>query len=391
MLKITFFNRDLLFNTFLIYIFLSPTKEVFYFLGYLLLIINIRNFQLQINRNLTLKLLIVGVIFLSYITNINESIGFKDYLNAFNIILLIFLFPYFKSLNFKVWNSSIVFIAIAIILSQLAFIYNLSILKTLILKIYESDDSGQSFELFINANRNGGLYFNPNQASKYLTILFAFSLIILQKKYFRLFTVATICVSIFLTGSRTGFFIALVILFYYIFIIQKRTLPGIIAILIGAISLFLNEALLKNNRSLRLDETSSFDYKISSLLDYINIILTKEEILHFGIGTFTANYKSLMNRFNLSNTYEFGFDSEIGMIISFLGIFPFIILLFFYFKQFFFLKHSEYFILVIPFLFWPLTSTILFSFKTSMVYMVILGIGVSLIFNLRYKSLINKN
>lgn len=373
--KAYFYNN--LFNILFVFSFLSPTKEIFYLIGLILLVINIRFFKKVFISQLNIKLALGVIVFASFIININEVISFKDYLIAFNLLLLIFLFPYFLGSEVKISSTSIALVTLIIFLSQLTFMLDINIFKNIFYLIYDNESSDFGFDRFVNIGRNGGLFYNPNQASKYLTILLSFSLVALDKTKMKLVILFVLLLSIILTGSRTGMIIAFLILAFNIFILQKKLLLGVFSLVSGLTFLFLNQNIVEDNRSFQITRMGSFDYKLNVLSNYINNVLINGNFSDFLFGNFTAEYNRLIGEFQLSNLYAFGFDAEIGMIISFFGVVFFSLLLFFYWKQFKIILRTKYLLLTFPFLLWPLTSTILFSFKTSLVFMTILGYSVS--------------
>ncbi|MCM4167387.1 hypothetical protein KCTC52924_02969 [Arenibacter antarcticus] len=370
----------LILNIFIVYCFLSPTSEVFYFLGYLGLLVNIGSLPKLINYNLNLKLILGLLILMSFLFNINYDNSFKDYLNAFNILLLLFLFPYFISKDLKIHIFSIITIITVILFSQLAFIFDISIIKGVILTIYNDESSEFGFDRFINTGRNGGIYYNPNQASKYLTILLALSLVVIKNNKLDFLIILSILLGIFLTGSRTGMLVALIIIACNIFIVQRKYIYGVTLTLCGLlISIIITP--IADSRSFQISNSGSIQYKLDIFFEYINNVIKKDSLINLTFGNFTSDYNSLMTKFEFIQTSHFGFDSEFGMAISFLGVSFWFTLLIFYYRQLLLLLKSKFILIFIPFIFWPITSTVLFSFKTSLVYMVLLGFGVSIVKN----------
>lgn len=371
--------KYLLFNLFILFIFLSPTKILSYILGYAFLFLNIDNYRKVLDYQNGLKLLLGFVILISFVFNVNSELEFKDYMIILNTMLLVFLFPYFdtKIIANKI-NPFIIFtIIIVIFLSQIAFIFDISTVKNIILLFYENEASERGFESFIaNANRNGGLYFNPNQASKYLTMLLALSLCINENKI-KYISIIVLLFSVLLTGSRTGLIISFIILLVEIFFIQKKYKFGIVTVFIGLLTILFNEKIVAENRSFQIKESGSLDYKLSALFDYLSNVSEDRNVFNLLFGNLRVDYQYLMSKYNLSFLHEFGFDAELGHLISFFGLIFLVVLLFFYFKQAVKIWNTSFILIIIPFVLWPVTSTILFSFKTSMVYMVVLGYALS--------------
>lgn len=359
-------NNHFLMNVYIVLIFLLPNGVIYYGVMYFFLLILL---QIKIlNKNSKIVLLIS--VFLSFIFNINSFYEFKDLLIAFNIVFLLFFFPFFfKKVQIKIYV--IYFITIIVLLSQLSFLFQIQPLMNLFETIYKNENLENEFTSFITgALRNGGLYYNPNQASKYLTSILTLLLVLDYKNRDKLIIATSILFSVFLTGSRTGLVIALIILLCYTLFIIRRKIISFFLIVFGSISVII---IGEGSRSLNLGETGSFDYKLNAFINYWNIITKDENFLNLLFGNFTTNYSFLFQKYRLDSFFRYGFDAEIGMMISSLGLFFTILYLIYYINIFKWINKSN-FIILIPFFIWPLTSTILFSIKTSIVYFSILGI-----------------
>jgi hypothetical protein len=375
--------KNTLFNIFVVFCFLSPTNELFYLIGYLFLLVNSSSIKQNITQDVKIKVLLFIMIVISYFINYDNNLIFKDYLNAFNLMFLIFLFPYFGYKR-KVYSVTIIIIISVILISQLAYVFSIDSISKVINLVYLNESSEIRFDRYIQVGRNGGLYFNPNQASKYLTMLLALTFLCVKANHLKSLIVAGILFSVLLTGSRTGLIVSIMIISVYVFYIKKSFKYGFITLFLGISVLLLNESQIIEKRNLQYSDTGSLDYKFDVLFEYLSKVFLNGNIADLLFGNFTSQFDLISSKFEMSYVFDFGFDAELGMLISFIGVISFVLILLFYIKQFRILFKTDYILLTIPFIFWPLTSTILFSFKTSLLYLSILGYGVSYVRSLKY-------
>tara|TARA_R110002033_G_scaffold39678_3_gene79637 strand:+ start:394 stop:1422 length:1029 start_codon:yes stop_codon:yes gene_type:complete len=341
---------------------------------------SIKNYNKKINYMLNLKVLLFVGLFFSFIYNINEVYLIKDFLVLFNILILFFLFPYFD-LKYDIDYRVILFITLFILISQLSYIFNLTFISNLIEKIY-SHDSEFEFTRFVNTGRNGGIYYNPNQASKYITMLIVIVFVILKNSnIIRRCVLMGLYFSLLITGSRTGLFIGLVIFLIEMIVVRKKKILSIVVFILFSIIYAIYKTI---SRSLDFKYSGSLSYKINVLANYLEEVILDDFFGNFLFGNFTTLYKLIEEKYNMPYLLEFGFDSEIGMLISSYGVLVLIVVISFYLKEFQKIKGS-YILVIIPFIFWPITSTVLFSIKTSMLYLIILGWSVN-----KSKSLVKK-
>lgn len=363
-------NTKLLQNVFFVAIFLLPNSIIYYGIMYLFLLLTMEN---SFPKRALPYFLVIAILF-SFILNIGGYFNLKDLLVALNISFLLFFFPYtFKNVSINI--KTIYIISFAILLSQLIFTLEITPLSNLVESIYKRDESEHEFTRFITSSfRNGGLYYNPNQASKYLTSLLTLVLVLNFKNKDKLVISLLLLISVFMTGSRTGFIVAVVIFTLYSVFILKSKLTSFFMFLFGGLIIFIQGI---GTRSLNIQETGSFDYKINALFDYISKVSLDGNYINLLFGNFTTSYPVLLRKYSLSSLYEFGFDAEIGMLVSSYGLMFILLYILFYIGVFKKLNRTN-FIIIIPFLLWPFTSTILFSIKTSIVYMSVLSIVIGI-------------
>ncbi|MGK4567207.1 hypothetical protein [Flavobacterium sp. 3HN19-14] len=345
-----------------------------YILNYLLLIYCISSFKINFLANMNSKLLLLGAIVISYVFNISTEINPEsDFLVALNILLLFFLFPYFKTRDYTVGHKVLFFIAGFIIFSQLVYIYEITYFTDLLESIYKRADAEQEFNFFITENRNGGIYFNPNQACKYATMLMGLTFVSLQGK-FKWIIISTLMVSVVLTGSRTGLITALAFFAIHIFFLKRNFFLTFLVVAVGLVIIPTLE--FNNIRSTQLNDTGSLDYKNEALFFYFSQAMKYDKWNHLAFGNFTSDYDIITSIYRMPQKYNLGFDAEIGFMISTFGVFGLVALILFYVRHMRSLN-KKYLLIITPFIFWPVTSTIIFSFKSGMVYLVCLGWCVS--------------
>lgn len=358
-------DENILMNFLFAIIFLLPNAIPYYIIIYLFLFLTM---TCKLEKPFVTFFLIISII-LSFFSNINSFFTSKDIFIALNIVFLLIFYPFFKK-PFEVSQKTIFVIVLSVFISQLAFLFEFNLISQFIENIYSTADTEEEFTRFITgALRNGGLYYNPNQACKYLTILLAYILTSVYTNKIKIILSSLIFISILLTGSRTGFLIgALIFMGYLLFIKKSKVLFIFLSVLIGLI-LFITGT---ETRSFQIQETGSFDYKIGAFLDYWLVIANDGYIVELLLGNFSINYENLSNTYNLSPDYAFGFDSEFGFLLSAYGMLFslfYLIYMLLTFKR----LPNKYLLFVIPFILWPFTSTILFSVKTSLVYFIVLG------------------
>ncbi len=363
--------QHLLFNLLILFVFLLPNNIYSYLICYGLFFSCILNYNTKLNYLSSLKIFLLVSLFFSFIYNLDGIFVLNDFLKIFNILILIFLFPYFD-LKFNIDYRTILFITLIILTSQLSFIFNLTFISNLIEQVYKIDPE-YNFTRFIDGGRNGGIYYNPNQASKYITMLIALVFISINNNTLRRIILIGLYFSLFITGSRTGFIIGLVIFLTEIFFVRKRGVLGIITTSLVTIMYIVYYNFF---RSLNFEYSGSLGYKVEVLIQYLDKVTLDNHLGSFLFGNFTSVYELIDRKYNLSYIHQFGFDSEIGMLISSFGILAFIIFIMFYIKVFKELK-GRYILIICLFIFWPITSTILFSIKTSMLFYIILGWSVN--------------
>lgn len=317
--------------------------------------------------------LFCGIIFLSFLFNINETFSFKAFARALMIAELFLFFPFLQH-DIQIKHTYIYVIFIYIFLSQIAYLINFSPAISFYETFYpyEGTVSAYSKEHLstitiddLYARRLGGLFHNPNQCARYLcVILIVFLLENKKHKNTRLLIgIIPIFIAIFITGSRTGLFTAIGILLYYLYfssnIIRKWKIIVIPIVIISLVSIYSMGG--QEYRSLDISSglENSLDYKWRHFIQYID---NQSSIPKLLFGIFDDSIWSQKNGI---------FDSEYGTLICTYGILGASVLVLFYVSLF---KRTTYInMLIFIVLLWAISSTIIFSFRMSFIFMFLLS------------------
>lgn len=307
-----------------------------------------------------------------------EEISSKSLLEWINLLLLFLLFPAVNQCKIKKIYFY-VFISI-IILSQLVYILNISAIVNLIESLYPIGDESSHYEDYIQENidvtnitsfRLSGIFRNPNQTARYVTLIIAIflsnSLPNKLKTAECLFMIASFG-SVFLTGSRTGFIIASLLVIYYFYNIQLRKGAKVGIILLISIILILiigNGVNVENYRSMMILDgiDNSAKLKLETFIDYLGKESSLTSLLfgHFDALNYHAN-AGVLNIFDAEygyGIYKFGF-AGFGLLVIF------VISCFVHTPR----KQRIFFIVFM----WCITSTIFFSFRMSLVTTICLSL-----------------
>jgi hypothetical protein len=307
-----------------------------------------------------------------------------------SILLLFLLFPF--SIKAYLDQRLLLGSAVFIVFTQLSYIIGISPVIDFINNYYTPEEYFNSAETVASEKeirdlfslRFGGIFRNVNQCGRNITLLFAISLLNLYRDKSKLRMVfATLFVlfaGIILTGSRTSFLtMSLLLAVYVIYFLKVNRTFVITGILFVVIPVFL--FLGPSTRLLDFSELSggskyqSFSVKLAFLDTYISETNnTNPSHLFFG-------------RFNIDNVnYNYGleifkFDSEIGYLLHALGLVGVILIFTFYLRIFLSGGKRTRFIMIL--LLWISSSTILTSFRFSVLFFFVLSIFYQLDLNFK--------
>ena len=368
------FREHVLGITILVAFLLPHTSIIFQLINPLLCILLV---VLYTQRKWNKKVLIAIVpIFFSFIFNIS-NLSPKAAFSIISLLLFFSLFPFVGKA--KLSNFYIYFCLSYIVVSQFVYLLGLQALIDYFDRVYPiSDDDLLRYEHVRNTitfegilnYRLGGLYHNPNQCARSLTMLLAFYLILNQNnnnnRYVLFFTFITY-VATLLTGSRTGFVISTLILYFGL--LHQKTYSRSIRFLFFFIVILGLVYVIGTGVSLRgLDVERGFHHSSNLKWDtFLYYLGNEHNIMYvlFGHGDsllFKGQYGVSMNNF----------DSEYGELIFRFGIVGFIGVYLFWWavarridkgKRFFFFL-----------LLWTISSTIVASYRAFFIFILLLSV-----------------
>ena len=381
---------NVIFLTFL----LVPSNRNFYFFQ-MAVTAGLILFSFQMRKeNLSAHLSVIKTLFFSWvgISIIYNLIAQTDFytdslIKVFYILILIVFFPICA--NYRISNKSIIIALFLILISQVSYILQISFVTDLIQTYYSDNFDSSSSEIlasgyssnFLNL-RFGGIYRNPNQCGRVVTLLLAIYLINknLKFKTYDLLFYLIFVTSILLTGSRTALLITLLLtasvsIFYFtrnrkkvIYLIPATLTLAIVTLLFVDIDFSLRifdfSELSGTNRA----TNSSIGLKIEFLSDYITNTMNRQPLdLVFGTLNVDNGENFILNYYGLNN-----FDSEIGYIIHSLGAVGLLLLIWFY-TTLFKITGPNVRLLMILFL-WSFSSTVLTNMRFSFLFIFVLSI-----------------
>lgn len=258
--------------------------------------------------------------------------NFKSLYKVFNLCVLLSLFPFFKYNDIYIRRWFVVTMICIVIFTQIVWLLGLQPIIKLLDNIYPATVSyGQiGVDLSLNiGGRYGGVFHNPNDCSRNITILTAMYFVLSgRNKRIDFLVLFLMCFSIFLTGSRTGIIMFCATVSIYILnqeSITKKQKLFILSSVLLVLALIFIYAIGENTRV----KTISFNVGKSDRMFYIVEILTNtfNNPIEYAFGNLYQERQSVLG-FGFSG----GFDSDIGNIIYYYGLASFICLLLFIFS-----------------------------------------------------------
>ena len=315
-------------------------------------------------------------IFIATVLNL-EVAQMKAIQSTAAIMLYFACFPFVSSMRMR--NGYLYFIFGVIFLSQIVYLLGLPYIGQLIDRIYPLSEEnvatikyGRSHATFANVfdYRYGGLYHNANQCSKYLTMLLAFFLINNRDERMSKITpfVVFAYLSVLLGGSRTGFVVATIIIYFAFF--RKRKLSNNYKLIIGTLALigfiYFMQRAVGTVRGLDIERgmSGSVNVKWETFMFHL---ITEKSILgllfgHLDTGLFEGRYGLTMNHF----------DTEYGNLVFCFGLIGFFSVFVFWYMVY--KRLDSYNRIFLVNLLWVITSTIVCSYRTFFVFMLLLSV-----------------
>lgn len=322
-------------------------------------------------------LMVLIPVVISLILNLDVA-SQKALMSTFTILLYLTCFPFVGQTSIR--NGYLYFCLGYIIVSQLVYVLGISSLINFFEQAYPINEEEITGQVEIAMRRNvtlsnmtdyrlGGIYHNSNQCAKYLTLLLAFFFINnLDRKSRVVLIFSTVAFAgILFTGSRTGFVVSSLILFFGLF--RQSGYPKSVRYIFIVLAVIGITYIVTSETSLRgLDVESglhnSADSKWFTFLYYLENENSALALLfgHLDTSLFKGQYGLAMNNF----------DSEYGSLIyrfGFVGFFAFIYYLYMLYQN---IDKSYRFFFVVCL--WIISSTIIASYRTFFVFMLLLSI-----------------
>ena len=321
------------------------------------------------------KTVFITALVLSFIANFAfGDVSSKSVLTFLNILLILFCFPFIG--DYKIRNIYFYIALLFILFSQFAIFMNIPLLSPLY-KVLYPPSLYEGYYNYVAQNagfhnifnfRMSGIYHNPNQCARYVTIIFAAFILEnrTQKVEKCLPYIAITALSVLMTGSRTGLFVFAAILLVWLWLNDSVSKTKKNLVLLGIICFFaymLYSSIGFRGIELREGMDNSANLKLYALLDYLK---HDNGIMHLLFGNFDQE------KFERSSINIIGqMDSEYGYLIFNYGFVAFFAYIYFFIavgKKL--TKYNR--IMLIPML-WILSSTMLLAFRPVFVFMLLLS------------------
>ena len=326
-------------------------------------------------------------VLLSLFINYPQGVEMKALYICMAILLYFFCFP--MVVNVRIPNIYFYLILFFILISQVAYAYNISYMEYLLDTYYplsEEDVAGLHEQNTVNADnilnyRLGGLFHNSNQCARYITFLLAGFIILNSEKKIRklLPFIIVSFYAVLLTGSRSGFVVASLIIIAYMFVDKRVSLVWRLLVAAIAITIFIVLIWIGSDTFRGFNVEDGFRGSASVKMDTFAYYLSSEKsVLRLLLGYLDTS------RFDISRATFYvmdKFDSDYGSIIFSYGFIGFFAILYYLLTIF---KKTDrygrvYFILVL----WMYSSTVVKSYRSLFIFMLLLSVVYS---NMKLKS-----
>ena len=321
---------------------------------------------------------LVTLIVVSFFANMVGETEFsaKPFYRAIGVILCLIIFPFAE--NRHIPKSILYFSILFILFSQLCDVLGLRMLSSFFSRFYIEEETSEYIERYMRSGgslsvfRLGGLFNNPNQCARYVTCIFTiFTIDYFNEGSKKHLLISVLCAfSLLLTGSRTGLFVFLTILtISYVLRNRKNKLSVIIVTLLFSsffLFAYVFSDLGSSYRAFALDRgvEDSFLGKIGFISKYLSSDLT---ISQWIFGNFFYS-QDAVRKYLIDVTTM---DSELGVSIftyGFLFTIAYVVFLFIIYN-----KLRKPYVLIMGLFLWCLSSTIIFSYRSSFLIMFLLS------------------
>ena len=319
------------------------------------------------------KWIVLAPLLLTLLINLPQGVTSKSLLGCITILLYFYCFPFVGKIH--VSNVYFYIILITVFLTQLAYLLNIPFLVNFLDTYYPISDSDAAYYQHVQSTitsenitnfRLGGLYRNPNQCSRALTFLMATFLVLNYKKnILRLLPFIIISIyGVILTGSRTGFVVASLVVMFYVFFNKNLSAVWRFGVVLTAIVgfLFLIRVGSDTFRGLDVTDTGSSDKKAKTFEHYLSSETSVPKILFGYLDS---------DRFESAAGVMNYFDADYGYMIFQFGFMGFFAILLYFFSIF--LRMDKMGRVFFVLLLWMITSTIVTSYRALFIFMLLLS------------------
>lgn len=317
---------------------------------------------------------VIPILFTLLVNALQPDVNAKGVLAAVVLIMYFFCFPIVGECKLP---NVYLYIAFSLILfSQLIYILNISFFVNLLNRLYPiSVDRFGIGHMQNNITvdnmfffRSGGLYRNPNDCARALTMLLAAFMVLNynEKTEKKLFFVIPYFFAILLTGSRTGFSISSIIIILFLF--QNKGIPSIwkVLILFFAIIVFVLILINGSHQFRGFNVVQGFGNSASPKLDVFVYYLSSENSVFRLLFGYLDN-----SRFEAVGVFMNYFDSDYGNLVycyGFVGLLSMFIYFLFLFK-----KMNSYGRVFFVVLLWMISNSIITAYRTGFIFMLLLS------------------
>lgn len=324
-----------------------------------------------------IKLLILFSFTITIVGNAQSITEPKELIRLFILISLFMSFP--MKIRTDMVNAKLLFgVMILIFIFQIGAALNIQILSEVIETYYPIENNvWESSEILDNSSiynlaemRFAGIYHNPNIMGQMMFILFVLYLIsnVNDKKNLKSLVIISIVVlfSVYLSGSRTAFYpLVGVLLFFLVNKPSKKSTKIVgIALLISIFTLFSSRIFSFGGTS----QPSSMMIKWSILSNYLSSISIDDNFSWF--------------HFIFGNVYQgqIMFDADYGYLIYSIGFLGVGLIIYFFITVFNKIRKQDRYVYLL--FAYVIGATIIYNFRFSMLFFIILSIAI----NLNYTS-----
>lgn len=325
--------------------------------------------------------LVLAPILLTLLINLPQGVTMKAMISCLTIMLYFACFPMVGRV--KIPNFYFYFILGVVLLSQVAYAYNIGFMERVLNTYYpisEEDVAAIYAQNTVSADsmldfRLGGLFHNANQCSRYITFLLAGFLVLNNEKPIRklLPFIVIAYYAVLLTGSRTGFVVASLVLIAYLFVDKRITAVWRTIVVVGAVAVFVVMTLLGSDTFRGFNVIEGFGNSANLKMDTFAYYLSSENsVLRILFGYLdTSRFDNSGATYYVMNS----FDSDYGDIIFSFGFIGFVAIFFYFFNIFKKLKNEGrvFFVLFL----WMYSSTVITSFRAFFIFILLFSVNYS--------------